>query len=847
MSKKIYHNFIIFIICIALLAVVSCASDGKKVLTGTGTIGLSIEIDPSVLSAGTATVCDDVPDPYDLEVRLRSADGKYSGSWTSLAEFPSGEAFATGVYLLEVLYGDINKEGPDTPYYYGVSTVSVREDIPASVSVTCQLANVMLSLDFSDSFRERYIDYSAVLHSIGHGYVKYAKDETRAMYLNPGDIDLTISLTKPDGKVTKFHPTTLKGAQARHHYNIFFDIQSDNDGTPMLVLDVDDELVSDDVVFRLDDALLNSSMPVVETEGFVVGEKIVHNEGDVAAEPLRFMIDAAGGLKSVTLTTASPSLIAQGWPAETDLVSLSADDAEALERLGLQYTCAPDCNSAVVDLTNVLPHIIFKNDVEESTFTIVAADKLKKVNDPVVMHVVTRPVHVDIVEAAEALICDTEAIVTIDCANAVVANGLTVRLLGENGLWSGELPVTCESVFGSTGRYRLTIPIGTGGRDLSYRLIYNGNVKASGTIQRSTPPYSIAVDAFANDMLVRIDAERRYIGYLTDYLTVYVNGVVASILSRDSDRGLVAVGSLVGNKEYYVSSTAMADNDSPVTSNTVVVRTETATPLPNGDFEDAKQVITDYPLLSGGRYSASTAPIFNQQNTTSINVWLPSDGNWATVNDKTFCTRAKNHNTWYMQVSTAITGDCQSGSKAMKITSVGWDIDGEPIKDYVQESAPYTQYSRAIPKVSHVAAGRLFLGKYTFDTTSGTETYTEGIPFKSRPTALNGYYKYFPGQTTPQERGLAKVVLLGEENGSEIVIAESQYRFTVATDYTAFSIPIVYQSFGIKATRLMILFASSEHVGSIEEETRDILPYYNAQEGAATGASLYIDNLSLSY
>ena len=843
MSKYIYNS----IVWIVLLTVVGCASDEKKLMTGTGTIRLSIEIDPSVLSAGVATVCDDVPDPSDIEVRLRSADGKYSGSWKSLAEFPDNEAFATGVYMLEASYGDISKEGPDAPYYYGVSTISVREDIPADVSVTCRLANVMLSLDFSDSFRERYIDYSAVLHSIGHGYVEYAKNETRTMYLNPGDIDLTISLTKPDGVITKFHPTTLKGAQACHHYNIFFDIQSDTDGTPLLVLDVDDELVSDDVVFRLDDALLNSSMPVVETDGFVAGEQISHDEGDMAALPLRFLVNASGGLKSVTLTTASPSLIAQGWPAEVNLEALSPTDAEILERLGLQYSCATDGKSAVVDLSNVLPHIIYKNDVVESTFIVVAADHLKKVNDPVVMRVATRPVLVDIVEPAEALICDTDATVIIDCANVVVADGLTVSLLDSNGIWSDEQSVICEPVSGMAGRYKLTVPISTGGRDISYRLIYNDNVKASGKIKRSTPPYSIAVDAFANGMLVRIDAEQRYVEYLTDHLTVYANGAVASILSRDSDRGQVAVGSLSGNKEYYVSSTAMADNESPETSNTVVVRTEIATPIPNGDFEDARQVITEYPLMSGGRYSASTAPIFNQQNTTSVNIWLPSDGSWATVNDKTFCTRAKHHNTWYMQVSTAITGDCLSGSKAMKITSVGWDIDGEPIKDYVQESLPYTQYSRAIPKVSHVAAGRLFLGKYAFDAASGTEVYTEGIPFKSRPTALNGYFKYLPGQTVPNERGLAKVVLLGQENGSEVVIAESQYLFTVATDYTAFSIPIGYQRFGIKATKLMILFASSEHIGSIEEETNAIQPYYNSQEGAAIGASLYIDNLSLSY
>lgn len=842
MIKHIYK----YIGCLVISAIVGCATDENRIFTGTGTITLDIGIDPAVESTVSGCVCEDAPDPTDMSIRLTSADGRYSGTWKSLVDFPAEEVYASGAYRIEASYGDMSKEGPESPCYYGSTEFNVRNGESASVSVTCSLANVMLSMGFSDSFRERYTEYSAVLHSIGHGYVEYGMTETRPVYMHPGDIQLTISLTNAEGKLTKFHPTTLRNARACHHYNVFFDIQPDTDGTPMLVLDVDDELVSDDVVFRLDDILLNSAIPDVKTDGFVDGECVVHDEGDGPLSPLRFLIDAESGIRAVTLTTVSPSLVAQGWPQEVDLAAPAAGTADVLNRFGLQYECDPAGKKAIVDLTSVLKHIICSDAVGESVFTLVVQDKFKKVNNPVVMRVDTRPVLVEVIDPVESMICDSEATVCIRCGNSNVASNLKAQVF-DNGVWADMGAVNCVRDPESADIYRLTMPVEPGGRDQLFRLCYNDIVKSTGTIQRKSPPYSIAVDAFAHGAVIKIDADNKYVGYLTDHLTVYANGLATAVLSRDRDRGLVCVGSLTEGKDYYVSSTAMAENDSPAMSNTVSVRTENAILIPNGDFEDAKQVVTDYTLPSGGRYSASTAPIFNQQNTTDVNVWLPADGKWCTVNDKTFCLQAKNPNTWYMQVSTAISGESQSGSKAMKMTSVGWDLDGEPIRDYVQESVPYTNYSRAIPKVSHISAGRLFLGKYNFDPLSETETYTEGIPFGSRPSALNGYFKYTPGAVSPQERGLARIVVIGESDGQEIVVAQADYLFHTTTDYTAFSIPLEYAHFGVKAKRLQVLFSSTEHIGSIDEESGSIQPYYDPSVGAAIGASLYIDNLSLSY
>ena len=828
------------------LAIAGCSTDDTGIYTGTGQIAVTVSVDQHVTATKASGLCEDAPSPEVMSISLMSSDGMYSHSWPSYNDIPCDEAYAVGTYTLEACYGSLDREGFRAPYYCGSTTFTVQNGKTVPVDVECRLANVMLSLSCSESFQARYPDYSAILHSIGHGYVNYPRNEIRPVYLHPGDIDLTISLTTESGAVTKFHPTTLKNALPGHHYHILFDIQSDYDGTPLLVLDVDDELVSDDVVFRLDDTLLNSPMPSVSTEGFIADVQYIQDEGTVASSPLRFVIDAPGGIQSIVLTSSAPSLTSKGWPQEVDIVSSGNGDHAIIAGLGLKYEMSADGKSAWVDFTDVLPHITHVSDVEESIFTIVVLDRLKKVNDPSRLRIVSRPVPVDIDNITGTLICETDAELIVTCVNPAIVGNLKVQLFdGEN--WSLPADVRCLPIDILTGKYRLIFPVGTGGRDIAFRLLYNETVKADGIIYRKSPAYSINVDAFAKGAVIKIDTEESYRRYLTDNLTVYVNNVSTPILWRNAEKGMVAIGSLLSGQDYYITSSAMADNESPTLSNTVPVETEITIPLTNGDFEEAKSVIENYPMASGGRYSASIAPIFNQQNTCNVNVSLPSEGKWATVNAKTFCTYASNRNTWYMQPSAVITNDCQSGSKAIKLTSVGWDIAGEPIEDYVQESTPYTSYSRSIPHISHFAAGRLFMGNYKFDPLSCTEIYDEGVDFTSRPSALNGYFKYIPGESSPQDRGLAKVELIGVDGGREIVIAESVFRFHATTDYTAFSIPIEYGCFGVKATKLRVLFASTDQIGSIEEESIWIKPHYNAQSAAAVGSSLYIDNVSLSY
>ena len=128
-----------------------------------------------------------------------------------------------------------------------------------------------------------------------------------------------------------------------------------------------------------------------------------------------------------------------------------------------------------------------------------------------------------------------------------------------------------------------------------------------------------------------------------------------------------------------------------------------------------------------------------------------------------------------------------------------------------------------------------------------TETYNEGLPFASRPTSLNGFYQYRPAAANPADRGLVEIELFGEENGREVVIASAKTRLSPATGYAAFNIPLSYNRFGIKATRIKVMFSSSDTPTGIATESINVKTDDDPVSATSIGSRLKLDNITLAY
>lgn len=827
-----------------------CASDVGPLNAGTGSIKPSVEMDTEVFTttelpqgrAATEPVVDD------LKLKLSSVDGSYSKEWPSLSQFPTGQSFKVGEYKMEASYGALEDEGFEKPYYYGESTFSVTEGNTTDVSLTAKLANTMVSITYTDAFKNYFTSYSAELHSAGGKYVTYAADETRPAYLRPGNITLSLSITKPNGTSATIQPAAISDALAQHHYRLTIDVNNGAVGDAVLAISFDDALAQESVSIDLSDELMNAPAPVVATEGVAEGETLNLFEGDRPSSPVRFVANARGGLGAVTLTTQSSSLIAQGWPAEVDLMTATEEQKARMTSLGLNAKGLwhnPD-QMALIDLTEVISHIKYMEGNTSSAFTLVVKDKMTKVNEPKTISVETSAVEVALAATPQASVGVDRATLQLTYNGSDFEKNVSFQTRGADGTWADAEVLSVEQVVKVISTYRVIIKIPAGNTAIPVRVLYRGSEKASATISRETPDYTVSVDAYASKAIVKLSSDNASsIESLVSSCSVYLNGSKVAVASTDAANGLLTLSGLNPGTEYTIKTSL--DNGAHF-SKEISFTTEAKAAVPNGDFEDIASTIKTT-LNSGGQYYETQISWNPYQNKTTFDVSEPK--NWASVNAKTFCTSASNQNTWYMQPSTVVdAGTKQNGTNAVKVSNVAWDLNGPSIGKYNftwGKTESGWGYSHNAPSsIANKSAGRLFLGSYSYTASGNTERYVEGIGFTSRPSALNGYYRY-TNSADNSDTGLVTVEVIGVSAGAEVVIASGSKALDGNNDFTAFSIPLTYKTYGIKASKLKIMISSSKHVGTIQEETAAIKTVNDLQSASSVGNTLWVDNLTFSY
>lgn len=837
---------------VLLATTVACSDIDENYSGGAGFLALEISADGRVVSSRGAQEADGysikVPSPEEFSITLTDATGNFSHTWPSLADFPVAEQYRVGAYTLQARYGSLDNEGFDTPCFEGETEVTITEAVQTKASVVCTVANAMVSISYTDAFRAYFKDWSAELHSTGGAYIPVAADETRPAFLRPGDVSLMLNLTLPSGATTRFSPATITGAKARHLYKVRIDVNNGDVGEAKLLITIDDTMDDRTVSLDLSNDLIAAPEPVVTPVGFTPGEAIKLTEGSVPSTEISMDINARNGLEDVILTTNAPSLLAAGWPAEVNLMTANQQVRDLLTSMGLETVGLwhnPD-KMAVVNFTKVIAGLTSgQAAVPEASFTLVVKDKLSKVNQPVTLDIDVESVDMKVTEVSPAVLGVNKATVTVSANSANLKEGIKIQI-SDNDLWQDAvIDEIKSSADGNSYLITFSVPEGTSGLDA--RLLYFNRVKATIKIKRAAPEYKVEIDPFASRARVKVTArDASVVSLVTRYLRVFIDNRQASVLERDPSKGLLTILGLEPSGTYRMKTTVL---DTPAATDfTDEIRfvTEGTPTLPNSDFEEVKESIKVAELPSGGRYSQNTVEIFNRQNYASFNHSTPVKG-WANTNAKTFCSKATNRNTWYMQPSVYTVSNAVSGGYGVALRSVAFDVSGEPIPDYLQPGLPFTDYSLNIPAIESRAAGKLFLGEYLFDPVSMTEQYNEGIAFSGRPMSVNGFYMFEPSTNFTSDRGLVAVEVLGRQGDREITIASGQLSLPLATTYTSFSIPLKYDVFGVKATRLKLMFASTDRAGSLAKERTSVITFDNPETSSSIGSVLTIDNVTLAY
>lgn len=850
-----------------LMATTACSDDRGPGRAGEGHISPVLDVDATVVQSRQSRAVTGIGDVTvdDLALSLVSADGTVNRTWTGISEFDTEEAFKVGEYTMTASYGSLEDEGFEKPYVSGSATFTVSDHRTSEVSLTASLANSMVTVTCTEEFKKYFTAYGSQVHSAGGAHIGYPADETRPVYVRPGNIDIFVDLTKPNGLSATLQPASFT-AEARHHYTVTLDINKNTGGTGdvQLVVSFDDTVAQEDVVIDLSDELMNAPAPTVDATGFG-GTNFEITEGSAISVPLSATLLAHGGFRTVTLTTQSTSLIAQGWPAEIDLMAASDAQKQTLRNLGLDVKGLwhnPE-KMALVDFSGVVGHIGYvENDNaygNTSTFTLVVKDELTKTSEPLTFSVNVDRLSIELENPAQLILGQSTAEFDLTTNYPDVKNDLTVEYSNDRGTWnSAAVQEVAPKSRLASDTYRVKVSIPENVNTLWLRATVGPARGNDLQIERVIPEFRIAAssgDIWATRAEVKFESTDADPSLVASSSSIYLaegNGAFSKVASPVVAGATVTVTGLKPGTEYHIKASLTADPDN--CPNILVFTTEEDAAVPNGDFENLTQTRNVTSMEQGGPYTRVQMFGSNMQNHAAFTVKEPVG--WGSTNDLTCNLGSSKLNTWYVTPSVYNTSlywlstidtqggmggqketpdiykglSAHNGSTAMVVRNVSWDPAGANIDVHKKTAVPSGYYSEKVPATSRTSAGRLFLGSSS----------DEGAAFTSRPASLTCWYKYVNDAQDTSEKGMVTVTVLS----GETVIGSGSALASAANDFTQLTVPVTYSNKSLKATKVKISVTSSNHTSEANIKTT---AYATLHEQAKRGAILTIDNLTFNY
>ena len=817
---------------VAFLAA-ACSDDSKPdFYNGTGLLNVTIE----VVSPKAVTVTPPAADDFCLEM-VAENDGNVQSShkWDTFSSFRQGERYLSGNYRFTATHGDSKAEGFDKPFFKAVTSYHISDGATATVDLRATLSNVPVSFTSTPSFNSAHDGWTAMIHSAGGSYIEFSSNETRTAFMRPEP--LTVSIGLDSGKAIFVLARDISTCEGEL---MAFTIDAEGDD---VILECNGDEVQRVTITQQMITSPGPEVTIASDDAYSYGN-ISLLERTLPYHPVMFTIESPTAPAEVLLTLDSPLLNTVGAPSQINLVDSDDSGHRFLESIGV---IIPSFSAGTTnfDISPLLSHLQYRAGVDNiSRISLTVTEPSGRQSAPATITINTIPFDINVISASDAVIGINTVDIVVAAPSASLSEEMSLIAREADGTLSNAKIENITPLGNAT--YRVTVSIPAGTKPLTLLAYYGTELKAELSIGRISPDYTIDADVFATRVKLRINCPSRseLVAVITRRLVTTVNGNPVTVLSRDENQGLITIIGLEPQKAYTFVSTLQPDVDTAAHDISIV--TEAATPLPNGDFEDTKKAIDMADIACGGRYSQTFAEIFNCQNKASYRHDAPTG--WANTNIKTFNTGSRLKNTWYMQPSVFTIEDRMSGDYAVELVSVAFDPNGAPIADYLQESYPYVRYSRNIPDIAWRAAAKIFLGTYSFSPfPEPAETYIEGVGIESRPTSLNGFYIYEPTAADPSDRGLITIEVLGMENDSEIILAAGSVQLEPSTGYTAFSIPLTYSRFGIKATRVKVMASSSRFTGNLHAETANIITLPDPVRGASTGSRLRLDNLTFAY
>ena len=147
--KKIYA----FIAAFGIVAFSACQSEDDLMESNVGYLSLEVGTDNTTL-----TKAEEVYDPKQLAVRITDEAGKVVKETDDYTKWTEAIALTPGKYKISAASNGFDGKSAafDKPYYAGLDSVTIEKGKNVSRTVTCTLANVLVTVEFDEAFKAAF-------------------------------------------------------------------------------------------------------------------------------------------------------------------------------------------------------------------------------------------------------------------------------------------------------------------------------------------------------------------------------------------------------------------------------------------------------------------------------------------------------------------------------------------------------------------------------------------------------------------------------------------------------------------------------------------------------------------
>ena len=347
-----------YIYCLLVMLILFPSCEEKESLLETGFLCVNPSVDYTLVTK--AAESDSLP----MSVAIcKASTGDTVKYFENYKTDPGNEkiTLAVGQYHVKASLLHSGKAAFDKPFYFGVDTIDVVKSTIKESEVVCTLANVKVTVNYSDMLKKFFTGYKATIGNAS-GELTFEEDEKRAGYFAPGKLNVTLNLVNNDGtayKIVKEIPDT----KAREHYRLTFSIGEEPESPEAggdFDITVNEE--TNDIECTLNVPVFTDdygrNVPKINIDASKITEEHLVNvvAGKAGDEHLQINVSSEKtGLSLVALSLKSDYFDQKGVSGYWDLTKLDDNAKSLLSSVGIMCTPIDDnTKTVVIDLNGLL-------------------------------------------------------------------------------------------------------------------------------------------------------------------------------------------------------------------------------------------------------------------------------------------------------------------------------------------------------------------------------------------------------------------------------------------------------------------------------------------------------------